>query len=72
MRLDAAARSEGTRFSHFQIDLLQRIDGVEQIVKCLQASRHIARNYGGEVWVESPTNVEAGTGSTFTVRLPMA
>jgi len=38
----------------------------------LAICRHIARNYGGEVWVESPTDEEANMGSVFTVRLPVA
>lgn len=38
----------------------------------LAICRHIARNYGGEVWVESPTDAAEGTGSLFTVRLPVA
>jgi two-component system phosphate regulon sensor histidine kinase PhoR len=38
----------------------------------LAICRHIARNYGGEVWVESPSDAESGTGSVFTVRLPVA
>jgi two-component system phosphate regulon sensor histidine kinase PhoR len=38
----------------------------------LAICRHIARNYGGEVWVESPLDEAAGTGSLFTVRLPAA
>jgi len=38
----------------------------------LAICRHIARNYGGEVWVESPTDKDTGTGSVFTVRLPVA
>jgi len=38
----------------------------------LAICRHIARNYGGEVWVESPTDEATNTGSVFTVRLPAA
>ncbi|MDR3640000.1 MAG: ATP-binding protein [Humidesulfovibrio sp.] len=38
----------------------------------LAICRHIARNYGGEVWVKSPTDEETGMGSVFTVRLPVA
>jgi len=38
----------------------------------LAICRHIARNYGGEVWVDSPTDEATDTGSVFTVRLPAA
>jgi len=38
----------------------------------LAICRHIARNYGGEVWVDSPVHEDTGQGSVFTVRLPAA
>jgi len=48
------------------------VDGSGSAGLGLAICRHIARNYGGEVWVDSPTNAETDTGSVFTVRLPVA
>lgn len=38
----------------------------------LAICRHTPATYGGEAWVDSPTDEAAGTGSVFTVRLPVA
>jgi two-component system phosphate regulon sensor histidine kinase PhoR len=48
------------------------VDGAGSAGLGLAICRHIARNYGGEVWVESPADGQTGTGSVFTVRLPVA
>ena len=48
------------------------VDGAGSAGLGLAICRHIARNYEGEVYVDSPTNPESGTGSVFTVRLPAA
>ena len=48
------------------------VDGTGSAGLGLAICRHIARNYGGEVWVDSPTDQDAGTGSMFSVRLPVA
>ena len=48
------------------------VDGEGSAGLGLAICRHIARNYGGEVWVDSPADQAAGTGSVFTVRLPVA
>lgn len=48
------------------------VDGAGSAGLGLAICRHIARNYGGEVWVDSPANEETGKGSVFTVRLPAA
>jgi len=48
------------------------VDGAGSAGLGLAICRHIARNYGGEVWVESPADPGTGTGSVFTVRLPVA
>lgn len=48
------------------------VDGAGSAGLGLAICRHIARNYGGEVWVDSPTDEATGTGSVFTVRLPAA
>ncbi len=48
------------------------VDGSGSAGLGLAICRHIARNYGGEVWVESPADKERGTGSRFFVRLPAA
>lgn len=48
------------------------VDGSGSAGLGLAICRHIARNYGGEVWVESPADPEAGRGSRFLVRLPVA
>lgn len=48
------------------------VDGSGSAGLGLAICRHIARNYGGEVWVESPADAATGTGSVFTVRLPAA
>jgi len=48
------------------------VDGSGSAGLGLAICRHIARNYGGEVWVDSPTDAATNTGSVFTVRLPVA
>jgi len=48
------------------------VDGAGSAGLGLAICRHIARNYDGEVFVESPTDLESNTGSVFTVRLPVA
>ncbi|SNR92315.1 two-component system, OmpR family, phosphate regulon sensor histidine kinase PhoR [Humidesulfovibrio mexicanus] len=48
------------------------VDGAGSAGLGLAICRHIARNYGGEVTVQSPMDPQAGTGSVFTVRLPVA
>lgn len=48
------------------------VDGAGSAGLGLAICRHIARNYGGEVWVDSPVDADSGTGSVFTVRLPVA
>ncbi|GAB6126725.1 ATP-binding protein [Humidesulfovibrio idahonensis] len=48
------------------------VDGSGSAGLGLAICRHIARNYGGEVWVDSPTDTATNTGSVFTVRLPVA
>jgi len=48
------------------------VDGAGSAGLGLAICRHIARNYGGEVWVESPVDQESGSGSEFIVRLPVA
>ncbi len=48
------------------------VDGAGSAGLGLAICRHIARNYGGEVWVDSPADAETGSGSVFTVRLPVA
>jgi len=48
------------------------VDGAGSAGLGLAICRHIARNYGGEVWVDSPANPDTGTGSVFSVRLPAA
>ena len=48
------------------------VDGSGSAGLGLAICRHIARNYGGEVWVESPADKERGIGSRFFVRLPVA
>lgn len=48
------------------------VDGAGSAGLGLAICRHIARNYGGEVSVQSPMDARAGTGSVFTVRLPVA
>jgi two-component system phosphate regulon sensor histidine kinase PhoR len=48
------------------------VDGAGSAGLGLAICRHIARNYGGEVWVDSPADKDARTGSVFSVRLPVA
>ena len=48
------------------------VDGAGSAGLGLAICRHIARNYGGEVWVDSPTDETTGRGSQFSVRLPVA
>lgn len=48
------------------------VDGAGSAGLGLAICRHIARNYGGEVWVESPVDKDTGQGSQFSVRLPVA
>lgn len=48
------------------------VDGAGSAGLGLAICRHIARNYDGEVFVDSPTDPETNTGSVFTVRLPVA
>lgn len=48
------------------------VDGAGSAGLGLAICRHIARNYNGEVFVDSPTDAETNTGSVFTVRLPVA
>lgn len=48
------------------------VDGAGSAGLGLAICRHIARNYGGEVWVDSPANQDTGIGSVFSVRLPAA
>jgi len=48
------------------------VDGAGSAGLGLAICRHIARNYGGEVWVESPLDQDTGSGSAFNVRLPVA
>ncbi len=48
------------------------VDGAGSAGLGLAICRHIARNYGGEVWVDSPADEALGTGSVFSVRLPVA
>ncbi|MHC1700168.1 MAG: ATP-binding protein [Humidesulfovibrio sp.] len=48
------------------------VDGAGSAGLGLAICRHIARNYGGEVWVESPVDQDSGSGSEFIVRLPVA
>jgi len=48
------------------------VDGAGSAGLGLAICRHIARNYGGEVWVDSPADKNTASGSTFSVRLPVA
>ena len=48
------------------------VDGAGSAGLGLAICRHIARNYGGEVWVDSPADQDTGNGSVFCVRLPVA
>jgi two-component system phosphate regulon sensor histidine kinase PhoR len=48
------------------------VDGAGSAGLGLAICRHIARNYGGEVWVESPLDQDTGSGSAFNVRLAVA
>jgi len=48
------------------------VDGAGSAGLGLAICRHIARNYGGEVWVDSPVDEATGIGSRFSVRLPVA
>ncbi|MDO9081701.1 MAG: HAMP domain-containing sensor histidine kinase, partial [Humidesulfovibrio sp.] len=48
------------------------VDGAGSAGLGLAICRHIARNYGGEVWVDSPVDETLGLGSVFSVRLPVA
>lgn len=48
------------------------VDGTGSAGLGLAICRHIARNYGGEVWVDSPVDEALGLGSVFSVRLPVA
>ena len=48
------------------------VDGAGSAGLGLAICRHIARNYGGEVWVDSPADKDASSGSVFSVRLPVA
>ena len=48
------------------------VDGTGSAGLGLAICRHIARNYGGEVWVDSPADQASDRGSVFSVRLPVA
>lgn len=48
------------------------VDGAGSAGLGLAICRHIARNYGGEVSVDSPSDAVTNTGSVFVVRLPVA
>ncbi|WP_415719109.1 ATP-binding protein [Maridesulfovibrio sp.] len=37
----------------------------------LALCRSLARNFNGDIWVESPVDAETGTGSSFCVKLPV-
>ncbi len=38
----------------------------------LAICRSLVRNFNGDIWVESPTDIASGTGSAFCVKLPIA
>ncbi|MBU1229083.1 MAG: PAS domain-containing protein [Proteobacteria bacterium] len=63
---------QGRVFERFFRADNNNVDGAGSAGLGLAICRHIARNYGGEVWVQSPADEASGTGSLFFVRLPVA